>query len=214
MTNKESDIDLKSYVSKFPKEQQEVLAAMRKIIRQAAPEAKEVISYGMPTYQQHGNLVHYGMAKNHLGFYPGPSGISSFKKELVDYKTSKGAIQFPLNKPLPQSLIKNIVALRIKENEDRHHKKFLRTCSKGHQYHKSSDCPTCPVCEADNKPASGFLSLLSNPARRALVHEGINTLTKLATYSEKEILQMHGIGKASLPVLRQALADAGLAFQP
>ncbi len=89
----------------------------------------------------------------------------------------------------------------------------LRTCKNGHRYHKSSDCPTCPRCEAARKPAGGFLAALSAPARRALEHEGITTLKKLAAKSEKEILALHGMGPASLPALRSALAAAGLAFK-
>lgn len=91
--------------------------------------------------------------------------------------------------------------------------KELRTCEKGHQYYKSSDCPTCPTCEQERKPSSGFLSLLSAPARRALEHHGINSLQELSTYSEKEILQFHGMGPASLPKLRAALQEKGLTFK-
>lgn len=89
----------------------------------------------------------------------------------------------------------------------------LRTCSQGHQYYKSSDCPTCPTCELERKPESGFLALLSAPARRALEHNGITSLQKLSEYSEKEILQIHGMGPASLPKLRAALAEEGLSFK-
>lgn len=89
----------------------------------------------------------------------------------------------------------------------------LRTCNKGHQYYKSSDCPTCPICEQERKPDSGFLSLLSAPARRALEHNGISSLQKLSKYSEKEILQFHGMGPASLPKLRTALQEEGLSFK-
>ncbi|WP_083858698.1 RNA polymerase alpha subunit C-terminal domain-containing protein [Paenibacillus sp. OSY-SE] len=91
--------------------------------------------------------------------------------------------------------------------------KNLRTCNKGHQYFKSSDCPTCPICEQERKPDTGFLSLLSAPARRALEHNGITSLEKLSTYSEKEILQFHGMGPASLPKLRAALQEEGLSFK-
>ncbi|HMR83142.1 MAG TPA: RNA polymerase alpha subunit C-terminal domain-containing protein [Niabella sp.] len=89
----------------------------------------------------------------------------------------------------------------------------LRTCEKGHKYYKSSDCPTCPVCEKLKEPASGFLALLSNPARNALLHYGIDTVQKLAEYTEKEILALHGIGKASLPAFQRALEEAGLYFK-
>ena len=92
-------------------------------------------------------------------------------------------------------------------------KRTLRTCPQGHPYYKSSDCPTCPICEAERKPQSGFLALLSAPARRALENKGITTLTELATYSEKELLQLHGFGQSSLPKLRAALAVEKLAFK-
>jgi len=91
--------------------------------------------------------------------------------------------------------------------------KTLRTCSLGHTYYKSTDCPTCPVCEQKAKPEEGFLALLSAPARRALVNNGIGTLQQLANKSEADILQYHGMGKASLPKLRAALQEAGLTFK-
>ncbi|ATH92266.1 RNA polymerase alpha subunit C-terminal domain-containing protein [Bacillus glycinifermentans] len=91
--------------------------------------------------------------------------------------------------------------------------KNLRTCNKGHQYYKSSDCPVCPICEQERKPDSGFLSLLSAPARRGLEHNGITSLQQLSTYSEKEILKIHGMGPASLPKLRAALKENGLSFK-
>jgi len=91
--------------------------------------------------------------------------------------------------------------------------KTLRTCANGHQYYKRSDCPTCPVCEQERKPENGFLSLLSAPARRALEHHGITSLQKLSAYSEKEIMKFHGMGPASLPILRTALEENGLSFK-
>ncbi|MDA1633268.1 RNA polymerase alpha subunit C-terminal domain-containing protein [Bacillus cereus] len=90
--------------------------------------------------------------------------------------------------------------------------KTLRTCEKGHEYYKSSDCPTCPACEKERTPKEGFLSLLSAPARRALEHHGIHTVEELSRYSEKEISK-HGMGPASMPKLRKALEDAGLSFK-
>lgn len=92
-------------------------------------------------------------------------------------------------------------------------KRSLRTCSNGHDYYKSSDCPVCPICEQERKPTDGFLAKLSAPARRALEHHDITTLQQLATFSEKEILQFHGIGPASLPILRTVLEEDGLAFK-
>ena len=92
-------------------------------------------------------------------------------------------------------------------------KKNLRTCNNGHEYYKTSDCPTCPVCENEKKPGTGFLSLLSAPARRALEGAGIKTLLQLSKFTEKEILRLHGVGPASLPTLRRALTTNGLSFK-
>jgi len=90
--------------------------------------------------------------------------------------------------------------------------KKLKTCDNGHQFYKSSDCPVCPICAAQDKPVGGFLSLLGAPARRAMAQAGISTLAELSQHSEAEILNLHGVGPKTLPALRQALADAGLAF--
>jgi predicted RecB family nuclease len=92
-------------------------------------------------------------------------------------------------------------------------KRTLKTCENGHQFYKSSDCPTCPICEEARKPKDNFLSHLGAPARRALENNGITTLEKLATHSEKEILALHGMGKSSIPKLRMLLADKGLGFR-
>jgi hypothetical protein len=89
----------------------------------------------------------------------------------------------------------------------------LRTCEQGHSYYKSSDCPTCPVCEKERKPEEGFLALLSAPARRALENQGIITSQILSQYTEKEILKLHGIGPSAMPKLRQALEEEGFSFK-
>ena len=91
--------------------------------------------------------------------------------------------------------------------------KSLRTCPKGHRYYKSSDCPACPVCEAEKKPESGFLSLLSAPARRALEAQNIGSLEQLAGYSVVQIMALHGIGKTTIPRLEAALKEKGLSFR-
>lgn len=88
-----------------------------------------------------------------------------------------------------------------------------RICPNGHTFYKSSDCPACPTCEAENTPETGFLAELGAPARRALESQGITTLTALADYSEREILRLHGIGPASIPTLKKALERQGLAFK-
>jgi DNA-directed RNA polymerase alpha subunit len=91
--------------------------------------------------------------------------------------------------------------------------KTLRTCPKGHQYSKSGTCTTCPECEKEQVLSTDFLKRLSAPARRALEHQGINSLEALSAFSEKEILKWHGLGPASLPVLRAALEEAGWSFR-
>lgn len=104
------------FIDGFPNETQIILKQLRSIIRKAAPNAEETICYGIPTFTFHGNLVHFSAFKNHIGFYPTPSGILAFKKELTIYKSAKGSIQFPIDKPLPLDLITRIVKLRVKEN--------------------------------------------------------------------------------------------------
>lgn len=89
----------------------------------------------------------------------------------------------------------------------------LKICSRGHRYYKNTDCPTCPICEHERKPNEGFLSLLSAPARRALENEGIRTLMQLSHYSESDLLDLHGMGPASIPKLRKALAAEALSFR-
>jgi hypothetical protein len=88
----------------------------------------------------------------------------------------------------------------------------LRICPKGHKYYKSTDCPTCPVCEADRKPEEGFLELLSAPARRAMENNGILSVMHLSKWTQKEVLKLHGVGPASLPVFKKVLAENGLQF--
>jgi len=92
-------------------------------------------------------------------------------------------------------------------------KKNLKTCINGHQFFKSSDCPTCPICEEERKPKDNFLSNIGAPARRALEREGITTLELLSTYSEKEILSLHGMGKSTIPKLIDLMTKAGLLFK-
>lgn len=104
------------YIAQFPLEIQEILKKMRAVIKEAAPNAVEKISYQMPTFALHGNLVHFAAHKNHIGFYPDPSGIEAFKEELSGYKGAKGSVQFPLTKPMPYELISRIVKFRVVEN--------------------------------------------------------------------------------------------------
>ncbi len=107
------------YIASFPKDVQALLQTMRGIIKKAAPKATETISYGIPTFVQDGNLVHFGGYKNHIGFYPAPNGIEAFKKELSKYEGSKGTVKFALDKPLPAALISQIVKYRIEKNKEK-----------------------------------------------------------------------------------------------
>ena len=104
------------YIATFPKDIQKILQEIRAAIHATAPEAAEKISYQMPTFYLNGNLVHFAAFKKHIGFYPVPSGIEAFKKELSVYAQGKGSVQFPLDKPMPIPLIKKIVKFRAAEN--------------------------------------------------------------------------------------------------
>ncbi|MCG7409593.1 DUF1801 domain-containing protein [Paenibacillus sp. ACRRX] len=105
-----------AYISQFSPEVQVILEAVRKVIRDSAPGASEKISYQMPTFVLHGNLVHFAAYKHHIGFYPTPSGISAFEQELSAFKGAKGSVQFPLDQPMPYELISKIVQFRVAEN--------------------------------------------------------------------------------------------------
>lgn len=107
---------INEYISEFPEEIRFKLEQIREIIQQAAPEAKEAVRYGMPTFVLNGNLVHFAAYKNHIGFYPAPSGIDAYLDELAVYRTGKGTIQFPIDQPIPFNLIKKVVEFRVNEN--------------------------------------------------------------------------------------------------
>ncbi len=170
------------YIKTFPRDVQKALEKMRQTIRKAAPEATESISYGMPAFNLHGKyLVYFAAWKSHIGFYPIPSGMEAFKKELLKYKNAKGSVQFPLSKPLPLALVTRIVKFRAKENLERH-------------------------------PLSEFPKI-STPAERALTNAKIKTLKDLSKWNEKELLQLHGIGKSTIPILRKALKTKKLKFK-
>src|SRR6266498_2712779 len=115
-TNKTAPKDIDDYIAGFPKDIQTILQKIRQIVKKAAPEAQEKISYQMPTFYLNGNLVHFAAFKNHIGFYPTPSGTAKFKKEIAGYQAAKGSIQFPLDQPIPYDLISQIVEFRVKEN--------------------------------------------------------------------------------------------------
>lgn len=187
MKNKTSDkvkfTSIEEYISNWPENIQEILRKLQGTIKRAAPKAEELISYNMPAFQFHGILVWYAAYKKHIGFYPRGSGIESFKSELAGYKTSKGAVQFPIDRPLPLNLIAKIVKFRVKENLEKVHR------------------------------PKEFLPMLSAPARRALENKRIKSLLMLSKFTEKEILALHGMGPGSIPKLRKALNEEGLSFR-
>jgi uncharacterized protein YdhG (YjbR/CyaY superfamily) len=104
------------YIASFPNNVQNILQELRRIIRDCAPEAKEAISYQIPTFKLKGNLVHFAAFKNHIGFYPTSSAIEAFKGKLAKYEISKGTIRFPINEPIPFELVKEMVRFRVREN--------------------------------------------------------------------------------------------------
>lgn len=184
MEHNTNEID--RYIAGFPEEIQNILQAVRATIRKAAPDASETIAYGIPTFTLQGNLVHFAAFKQHIGFYPAPSGLEAFKDELAGYKGAKGSVQFPLDEAMPLDIIAKIVAFRVKEN----------------------------LGKAAAKKSKVFLPELSAPARRALESKGITSLKKLSACRESEIRALHGMGPSSIPKLKTALEKQGLAFKP
>jgi uncharacterized protein YdhG (YjbR/CyaY superfamily) len=108
--------NIDEYIAGYPKDVQKLLQQVRATVKKAAPKAEERISYGIPAFTLNGNLVYFAAFKNHIGFYPIPSGMEAFKKELSPYKQGKGSVQFPLDEPMPLALISKIVKFRVKKN--------------------------------------------------------------------------------------------------
>ena len=108
--------NIDEFIAGYPEDVQKVLKKVRATIRKAAPKAEETINYGIPTFTLNGNLVHFSGFKTHIGFYPTPSGIEKFKKELSKYESAKGSVKFPLDQPIPYDLIAKIVKFRVEEN--------------------------------------------------------------------------------------------------
>ena len=107
------------YIETFEPDIQKTLNEIRNFIKNEVPEATEKISYGMPTFYLNGNLVHFAAFKNHYGFFPTPSGIDAFEKELASYRSGKGTLRFSIDKPIPWDIIKKIVRFRVKENSNK-----------------------------------------------------------------------------------------------
>jgi uncharacterized protein YdhG (YjbR/CyaY superfamily) len=113
---KDRPTTIDEYIAQFPEDVQQILTRIRAVIHEAAPQAVERISYQMPAFYLKGNLVYFGAHKQHIGFYPTGSGIEAFKEEVAAYKGSKGAVQFPLDEPIPYELISKMVKFRVAEN--------------------------------------------------------------------------------------------------
>ena len=107
------------YLSSLEENQKNILEELRKAIKKAAPEAKELISYNMPAFKFHGILIYYAIYKKHVGLYPASNTFGAFSEELKGYETSKGTIRFPVEKPLPLDLIERIVKFRVDENVEK-----------------------------------------------------------------------------------------------
>jgi len=128
MSAAESEITtIDQYIEASPESVRGKLRQLRDTIRKAAPQATEKISYRVPTFYYNGNLVHFAAFKNHIGFYPDPTGIEAFKKELAGYPGAKGSVQFPLDEPLPLDLIAKIVKFRVAENAKKSVKRPKKT---------------------------------------------------------------------------------------
>ncbi len=114
--NTKAPKDIDEYIARFPRDVQQILEKIRTTVSNAAPDAQETISYQMPCFALHGNLVYFAAFKKHIGFYPTPSGIEEFEQELAKYEGGKGTVRFPLDKPIPFGLIRKIVKFRVKDN--------------------------------------------------------------------------------------------------
>lgn len=116
---KRSPTTVEEYIQGFPEQIQGIMQEIRTIVKEEAPGTQEKISYGMPTFLYKGILVHFAAYKNHIGFYPTPSGIAKFEEQLKPYKHAKGSVQFPLSKPIPYDLVRKMVRVRVEENSNK-----------------------------------------------------------------------------------------------
>lgn len=114
--NKNTAKNIDDYIDRFPKDVQRLLKQLRATVKKTAPQAQEKISYAMPAFALNGILVYFAAYQSHIGFYPGAAAILSFKKDIQKFKSSKGTIQFPLDKPLPLALVVRIVKYRVQQN--------------------------------------------------------------------------------------------------
>lgn len=177
MNNSAVAKNVDEYIDQFPPEVKTVLQGLRKTIKAAAPQAEEIISYAMPAYKYNGVLVYFAGYKNHIGFYGTPTGHEAFKKELSIYKSGKGSVQFPLDKPLPLKLITRIVKFRVKQNEDK--------------------IGTKKVVKSEAK-----INAVTKPADAAIVNDWLN---KQEPAAKKEIAAVRKIIKAASAKLQERI---------
>ncbi|MFN8155357.1 MAG: DUF1801 domain-containing protein [Bacteroidia bacterium] len=204
---------VEEYILRQPKELQKRLEQLRALILKAVPDAAEEFSYGMPAYKLNGKpLVYFACFAQHTGLYATPAAHTAFAKELAIYKQGKGSVQFPHGSALPLTLIKKIVLFKAEEVRAKTapaKKKIV--CPNGHTFYKSSDCRTCPKCEAaasqSLKAADDFLSHFAAPARRALQSAGITTLAKLSKTKPNDLQNLHGIGPNAMKVIQRLLKE-------
>lgn len=176
--------NVNDYIKGAPKDVQERLNELRKLIKKVAPTAEERISYSMPFYDYHGRLVYFAHAKGYVGLYIPPPIIFEHQKVLASYTTTKSAIHLPNTKPLPATLIKKLIVARMKHNESK-----------------------------TEKTTSDFPDKLANPALRALRNAKIFNLKDLSNHTEKELAKFHGIGPNGIKLLKTALQAKKLSFK-
>ncbi len=207
-------VDVDTYIRQSAKDVRPVLKSIRAIVKKMAPAAEELISYGIPTFKLDKKpLVYFAGFTSHVSLFPAISANEDFEKLFREYRTGKGTIQFPLNKPIPLELVERFVNFRLQEHTSRSDiKKASGKSSKPNSNVSKKKQAFQKLRGNETIKPNGFLTELSAPARRALANKGIDSLAALAKYSEKEIRRLHGIGKTSIPILKQALAEEGLSF--
>jgi uncharacterized protein YdhG (YjbR/CyaY superfamily) len=201
------------YIASFPISTQKLLKQIRDTVAKAAPNASESIKYAMPTFEYFGNLVHFAAYKNHIGFYPSPSGLMAFQQEINAYPNSKGAVKFPLGKPLPLSLISKIVKFRLLENENKAKQKQKKSNKKNHLLYQDDHSDAAAIINKKSTSKEKFMQVLPTSAQRALRNKKIISLQILANYTEQEVLLLNGVSQTSMFKLKAALSEVQLSFK-
>lgn len=172
--------DTNEYIAGFPKETQQKLEQVRATIKKAAPGAEEMISYGIPAFRLYNYyLIYFAGFKNHIGLYPAPVNDDLFKKELSGFKTGKGSVQFPLDKPIPLSLVTKIVKFRAKENEEK-----LRAKNAGKHAPEAPRKLSRPIKPTDEEKVKVFMENLEDPVKDKV--EALRKIIKKAVPGLKE----------------------------